>query len=172
MRMDPAGGATARDLLDRWDERDLERVLSEYGEEPFARRIARAVVRARDQGRLETTADLAEVVRLAVPPAARRRRIHPATRTFQALRIAVNAELDHLASFLSAFLRALAPGGRAAVLTYHSLEDRLVKRAFRDAANRGEAEDLTRKPLVATDEEVRENPRARSAKLRAVRRAA
>jgi 16S rRNA (cytosine1402-N4)-methyltransferase len=172
MRMDPSAGLPAAELLAAWDEAELEEVLREYGEEPFARRIARAVMRARDEGRLSSTADLASAVASAVPPKVRHRRTHPATRTFQALRIAVNGELDHLRAFLARFGEALAAGGTLCILTYHSLEDRLVKRAFRAAAALGLVSDLTRHPLRPGDAEVAQNPRARSAKLRAVRRVA
>jgi 16S rRNA (cytosine1402-N4)-methyltransferase len=171
MRMNTTTGPTARDLLEAWDETDLERALREYGEEPFARRIARSIRRARDEGALNTTADLAAAVARSVPPKVRYGRIHPATRTFQALRIVVNDELGHLQGFLGRFAEALQPGGCAVVLTYHSLEDRLVKRAFRAAARRGEVIDLTRRPIRPSEAEVEENPRSRSAKLRAVRRA-
>jgi 16S rRNA (cytosine1402-N4)-methyltransferase len=172
MRMDPGAGPPAADLLAAWDEGELERILREYGEEPFARRIARAILRARDEGQLSSTVDLAIAAASAVPAKVRHRRIHPATRTFQALRIAVNNELDHLQAFLERLGEALAAGGTLCILTYHSLEDRLVKRAFRAAAAGGLFSDLTRHPLRPGDAEVAQNPRARSAKLRAVRRIA
>lgn len=163
---------TAMDVLLGLDEEELESVLREYGEERFARRIAQALVRARDAGSLRTTRELADVVYHSTPPKARFGAIHPATRTFQALRIATNRELDHLEATLATLPRALAPGGTAVVLTYHSLEDRLCKRAFRASAKLGEVVDLTKRPLTPSLAEVEANPRARSAKLRAIRRAA
>ena len=163
---------TAMDVLLGLDEKELESVLREYGEERFARRIASCLVRARDAGTLKTTRDLEQLVYQATPPKARFGPIHPATRTFQALRIATNRELDHLAATLASLPGALSPGGTAVVLTYHSLEDRLCKQAFRAAAKRGEVTDLTKRPLRPLEAEVDQNPRARSAKLRAIRRTA
>ena len=163
---------TAKELIGELDEEGLEAILSNYGEERFARRIARSILRARDDGELETTQQLASAVVRTLPPANRYGHVHPATRTFQALRIAVNRELEHLEKFLSTFVAALGPGGTCVVLTYHSLEDRLVKHAFRGAHKRGEVIDLTKRPLVPSEAEVLRNARARCAKLRAVRRAA
>jgi 16S rRNA (cytosine1402-N4)-methyltransferase len=175
MRLDPGEGETAADLLRRFNERDLADLFWEYGEERFSRRIARRLVEARRTRPPETTEELAELVRRCVPRPPRkggRRRppIDPATRVFQALRIAVNDELGALDRFLAALPGCVRPGGRAAVISFHSLEDRRVKRAFRD---RAVWEEWTRKPVQADEEEVRRNPRARSAKLRAaVRRPA
>lgn len=182
MRMDVTAPRTAGDVVNGYDERTLARVLSEYGEERFARRIARAIVAARP---LTNTVELADVVRAAIPAAARRTGGHPATRTFQALRIEVNDELEALASVLPQAIDRLAPGGVCVVLAYHSLEDRLVKRAFADAG-RGcvcppdlpvcacgrtpLVEHLVRRPERATADEVAANPRASAARLRAVRR--
>jgi 16S rRNA (cytosine1402-N4)-methyltransferase len=167
MRMDPTGGPTAAEYLAGAPEKDLERVLREYGEERFARRIARRIVEERRKHPVETTAELAALVSRAVP---RSGRIHPATRTFQALRIAVNGELDRLDAFLERAPAALAPGGRIAVISYHSLEDRRVKRAFLEGEKSGVLRRLTKKPVTPTEAEIRENPRARSAKLRVAER--
>jgi 16S rRNA (cytosine1402-N4)-methyltransferase len=176
-------GPTARDLVNQATEGELETILREYGEEPEARRVARAVVRARRTQPIDTTRQLAEVVRGAKRPVYGEERIDPATRTFQALRIAVNEELDAIGELLDQAVRLLDTGGRLVVISYHSLEDRIVKNRFRDMA-RGEVdpvtgrtlgetrilEVLTRKPLRPTEAEVGANPRARSARLRAARR--
>ncbi len=182
MRMG-AEGETLHDLLRRIDERELARILREYGEEPFARPIARAVKRAVSAEEGLDTARLAEVVGAAVPRRAWPRKIHPATRTFQALRIAVNDELGALAAWLDGLPTLLAPGGRAAVISFHSLEDRRVKEKFRALAQactcppdlpvcacgaKAGFVPVTRKVVVASEAEVARNPRARSAKLRAV----
>jgi 16S rRNA (cytosine1402-N4)-methyltransferase len=170
MRLDPTAGEPASALLRRLSERDLADLIWRYGEERFSRRIARRIVEARRHAPLETTEELAELVRRCVPrPSGRRRKppIDPATRAFQALRIVVNDELGELESLLKILPACVRPGGRAAVISFHSLEDRLVKTAFRD---RSLWESLTRKPVQAGEEEVRDNPRSRSAKLRAARR--
>jgi 16S rRNA (cytosine1402-N4)-methyltransferase len=173
MRLDPHGGETAADLLARLSERELADVFWQYGEERFSRRIARRVVEERKRQPLETTEQLAALVRRCVPrpPRGSRRRpaIDPATRVFQALRIAVNDELGALDRLLAVLPGCVKPGGRAAVISFHSLEDRRVKLAFR---RREVWEVLTRKPVVAGEEEVERNPRARSAKLRVARRLA
>jgi len=182
MRMSDEG-PTARDLVNEATEGELETILRDYGEEPEARRVARAVVRARRTQPIDTTRQLAEVVRGAKRPVYGEERIDPATRTFQALRIAVNEELDAIGELLDQAVRLLDTGGRLVVISYHSLEDRIVKNRFRDMA-RGEVdpvtgrtlgetrilEVLTRKPLRPTEAEVGANPRARSARLRAARR--
>lgn len=168
MRMDPEQGEPARVLLRRLSERQLADLFWRYGEERFSRRIARKIVETRRRAPLETTQELAELVRHCVPrPRGRWHAIDPATRVFQALRIAVNDELGALDRFLAALPDCMRPGGRAVVISFHSLEDRRVKQAFRD---RQHWEVLTAKPLQPTEEEVRNNPRARSAKLRAARR--
>ena len=182
MRMSGEGEPLA-DLLRRIDERELARILREYGEEPFARPIARAVKRAVQAGETLDTARLAEIVSTAIPRKAWPRKIHPATRTFQALRIAVNDELGALARWLEALPSILAPGGRAAAISFHSLEDRMVKEGFRSLTRactcppdlpvcacgaKATFAPVTRKPVVAGDAEVAANPRARSAKLRVV----
>jgi 16S rRNA (cytosine1402-N4)-methyltransferase len=173
MRMDTTGGETAADLVARSTERDLADAIYAYGEERFSRRIARAIVEARRAQPIATTGGLAAIVRRALPRRGHMR-IDPATRTFQALRIWVNRELDGLDRFLEAAARRLRIGARLVVISFHSLEDRIVKHTLRalqldrDAGVRV----LTRKPVVPGDDEVRRNPRARSAKLRAAERTA
>jgi 16S rRNA (cytosine1402-N4)-methyltransferase len=170
MRMDQTTGPTAAQLLAGVDEVDLANVIFQYGEERFSRRIARAIVEARRNGAIATTGQLAEIVRRAIPRKGYQR-IDPATRTFQALRIWVNRELEGLDTFLLAASRLLRAGARLAVITFHSLEDRIVKHVFRALAGGEEAiRILTRKPVVPGDAEVARNPRARSAKLRAIER--
>ena len=172
MRMDRSQGPTLADRLVDVDEEDLANVIFQFGEERHSRRIARAIVRRRESARIETTGELAELVRRAVPVRGYQR-IDPATRTFQALRIWVNRELEGLDAFLAEASRRLLAGARLAVITFHSLEDRIVKHTFRALAAAGEAcRVLTRKPIVAGDDEVARNPRARSAKLRAIERLA
>jgi 16S rRNA (cytosine1402-N4)-methyltransferase len=171
MRLDPEGGGeTAADLVARLGERDLADLIYRYGEERHSRRIARRLVEERRRAPVDTTERLADIVRRCLPFPARggRRRssIDPATRTFQALRIAVNDELGELQRLLEALPRCLKPGGVAAVISFHSLEDRPVKLAFKD---RAAWQPLTKKPVEAGEQEVSENPRARSAKLRAAR---
>lgn len=175
MRRDPgAGGPTAADVLRRTPERELADLFFEFGEERFSRRIARAVAARRKRAPIVRTADLAGLVKGAVPRKCWPRTIHPATRVFQALRIAVNRELASLADFLGRFADHLSPGGRVAIISFHSLEDRLVKEAFRDLSAGADKPLtlLTRKPLVPGEEEVHRNPRAASAKLRAARKRA
>lgn len=168
MRMDRAGGgATAAEFLRDLPEAELSRILREYGEERWARRIARRIVAARAVAPLTRTDALADLVAGAIPRRAWPRRIHPATRTFQALRIAVNEELEGLAEALGAVVQGLRPGGRIIVIAFHSLEDRIVKQVLRGSP---EVTVLTKKPVTAGPEEVAANPRARSAKLRAARR--
>ena len=170
MRMDRSQGVSAADVVNRTRESELADLIYRYGEERASRRIARAIVAARERRHFETTAELAAVVRRA---AGRQRRpgLDPATRTFQALRIHVNQELAELGDALTALLETLAPGGRMVVIAFHSLEDREVKQSFRAAAARGFAP-LTKKPLRPGEDEVRRNPRSRSARLRAMERAA
>jgi len=165
MRLDPSRGRSAREFLVKTTEKELETVIRELGEERFSRRIAAAVVRARRERQLpDTTTGLAELISRAVPPPARHGRIHPATRTFQALRIHVNEELKELDELLAHAILLLRPGGRLAILSFHSLEDRRVKLAFRERASGFRA--LTKKPLEPLEQELQLNPRARSAKLR------
>ncbi|HEY0785925.1 MAG TPA: 16S rRNA (cytosine(1402)-N(4))-methyltransferase RsmH [Acidobacteriaceae bacterium] len=163
MRMNPRGGITAEQVVNQADENDLANLIYEFGEERRSRRIARAIVRARP---LHTTAQLAQVVKAAAPPM-NHGGIHPATRTFQALRIQVNGELAEITALLEAAPRLLKAGGRLVVISFHSLEDRLAKDALRAGAQQGIYEVLTRKPVVAGEAETERNPRARSAKLRA-----
>ncbi|PLX93802.1 MAG: 16S rRNA (cytosine(1402)-N(4))-methyltransferase [Desulfuromonas sp.] len=186
MRMDPTRGETAAQLLESLEWRELARIFKEYGEERWAGKIARAIVRCREQQQpLKTTLELAELVRHTVPGGMVPGRIHPATRVFQALRIEVNGELDHVAQGVEQAIRLLKPGGRLAVIAFHSLEDRIVKRIFVAQARRclcppelpicvckhtPAVELLTRKAVKANETEIANNPRARSAILRAVRR--
>ena len=177
MRMDRSGGESAADLVARSTERELADAIFQYGEERFSRRIARAIVEARTGAPVQTTGQLASIVRRAIPlrhsrPGRRSMRIVPATRTFQALRIWVNQELEGLDRFLEAVVRRLRGGARLVVITFHSLEDRIVKHTLRALERREDAavKVLTKKPVVPTDEEVQRNPRARSAKLRAAER--
>jgi 16S rRNA (cytosine1402-N4)-methyltransferase len=186
MRMDPTGGETVAELLDRVEARDLAKILKEFGEVPGAWRLSNRILEAHAAGEVRTTRDLAEVVMSAAPQALRRRKVHPATLVFQAIRIAVNDELGEVDRVLSLIPKSLAVGGTAAVISFHSLEDRRVKWTFREYAGRvrgpllptlGPAPDpefveITRKPLCPTEEEVKKNPRARSAKLRVLRRLA
>jgi len=168
MRMDRSARGTAFELVNRLRESELADLIHELGEEPFARRIARAIARARERAPIQTTTELAEIVRRAAPRS-RRPGFHPATRTFQALRIRVNRELDGLGDALERAAACLRPGGRMVVIAFHSLEDRAAKLAFRSLASRGFAL-LNRKPLRPSEDETRANPRARSARLRALRR--
>ncbi len=163
MRLDPARGEPAAALVQRLHEKELADLFWQFGEERHSRRIARKIVEVRQQEKIETTGQLAELVRRCVPRS-KRHPIDPATRVFQALRIAVNDELGALERFLNALPDCLKPTGRAVVISFHSLEDRLVKRAFRQKEI---WQELTKKPVQTGDEETRNNPRARSAKLRA-----
>ena len=172
MRMDQSRGETAADLLKTVTEEDLANIVFRHGEERFSRRIARAIVAARQAGAIATTGQLAQIVRRAVPKRGYQR-IDPATRTFQALRIWVNRELDDLDRFLADACERLLVGARFAVITFHSLEDRIVKHTFRALAHAGaRLRILTKRPLVPAQAELDRNPRARSAKLRAVERLA
>jgi len=168
MRIDRSDGETAADVVNRLPEKALADLIYAYGEERASRRIARAIVQARERAPIRTTAELAEIVRRAAPRGPRRR-LHPATRTFQALRIHVNRELDGLSEALERIAGCLAPSGRMAVIAFHSLEDRAVKTTFRGLAHRGFAL-LTKKPVRPSEAETRQNPRARSARLRALAR--
>ncbi len=168
MRMNPMSGETAEQVVNHIDERKLADVIYEFGEERRSRRIARAIVRSRP---IQTTTQLVSVISAAARSMKlghhKQDRIHPATRTFQALRIFVNHELDDLKALLVAAPRVLKPGGRLVVISFHSLEDRIVKDAMREGAQRGEYRLLTKKPVTATEEERDRNPRSRSAKMRA-----
>ncbi len=181
MRMDTSAPLTAYEVVNQWSYEELRRILYEYGEERYAPAIAKAVVRTRETRAIETTLELVDVIKGAMPPAALREKQHPAKRSFQAIRIAVNGELDALPPMLKAAVDFLNPGGRLAVITFHSLEDRIVKRAMQDMARgctcppefpvcvcgkKPKIKLLTRKPIVSGTAELADNPRARSAKLR------
>jgi len=183
MRMDTSSGETAADLMNRLPEQELERILLEYGEERWAKRIASFIVNERTEAPITTTFRLVDIIKGAVPKAKWDERIHPATRTFQALRIAVNSELDSLEQGMRAAIDLLKPGGRGVIISFHSLEDRIVKHIFREYAEgctcprqlpvcvcgkQPRVKVLTGRPVTATETETNDNPRARSAKLRAV----
>jgi 16S rRNA (cytosine1402-N4)-methyltransferase len=172
MRMDQSTGLTAAELVNSAREHELADLIFQYGEERYSRRIARAIVREREQGPIETTGTLASIIAGAVPSVYRRGRIHCATRTFQALRIAVNQELAGLAPSLHDAADLLAPGGRMCAISFHSLEDRIVKHEYRALTQKPDLgfSLLTKKPILPTEEECRTNPRARSAKLRVAER--
>ncbi|MGV3616709.1 MAG: 16S rRNA (cytosine(1402)-N(4))-methyltransferase RsmH [Fimbriimonas sp.] len=171
MRMDRSAGEPASALLNRLSPVEIERILWNYGDERWAKAIAKAIVERRRENPLRTTTDLVDAVLAAVPPGARDKRIHPATRTFQAVRIAVNRELEGLEEAIEGAAQCLAPGGCLAVLSYHSGEDRAAKTIFRNLAAEG-WEEIFRKPALPTADEIARNPRSRSAKLRAIRRPA
>src|SRR6266568_8919738 len=166
MRMDTRTGPTAAQVVNEANERELADLIYEYGDERRSRRIARAIVRGRP---VTTTGQLARIV-AAAAPAMKQDRIHPATRTFQGIRIYVNRELDEIRALLEAAPRLLKPSGRLVVISFHSLEDRIAKDCLRDGAHKGIWEVLTKKPFTATEEETDRNPRSRSAKLRAAER--
>ena len=181
MRMDTAAPLTAYEVVNTWSQEELRRILYEYGEERYAPAIAKAIVRARETAPIQTTLELVEVIKSAMPPAALREKQHPAKRSFQAIRIAVNGELDALPPMLRAAVDGLNPGGRLAVITFHSLEDRIVKRALAEQARgctcppefpvcvcgkKPRIRLVNRKPITADGAELSDNPRARSAKLR------
>jgi 16S rRNA (cytosine1402-N4)-methyltransferase len=183
MRMDRSSGVSAADLVNTLPEAELARIISEYGEERWAKRIASFMAKARNEAPIETTLELVDLIKGAIPKAKWEERLHPATRTFQALRIAVNEELKSLEDGLADLLRLLKKGGRGAVISFHSLEDRIVKESFRGAATGctcpkalpicvcgrvPQCKVVTGKPLRATDQEVAGNPRSRSARLRVV----
>ena len=173
MRMDRSADETAADLVAQSSERDLADAIFQYGEERFSRRIARALVEARREAPVDTTGRLATIVRRAIPHRGGHVRIDPATKTFQALRIWVNRELDGLDRFVETAARRLRAGARLVVIAFHSLEDRIVKHTLRALQQRdGLVQVLTKKPLVPSDDETDRNPRARSAKLRAAERMA
>jgi 16S rRNA (cytosine1402-N4)-methyltransferase len=182
MRMDRDNPVSAAVVINEWSEGEIARVLWEYGEEKWSKRIAQFIARAREKAPLQSTSDLVDVIKAAIPASARREGGHPARRTFQAIRIAVNDELGVLERGLEGALQVLKPGGRLAVITFHSLEDRIVKQTFARWANpctcppgmpvcicgkQPMAEHVFRKPVTAGEAELNENPRARSAKLRA-----
>ena len=181
MRMDRSGGLTAHEVVNTWPREELRRILYDYGEERYAPQIASAIVRKREVKPIETTLELVDIIRSAMPPQALREKQHPAKRSFQAIRIAVNDELAAVEKVMGNAIGRLASGGRLCVITFHSLEDRIVKSAMQAAAkgctcppefpvcvcgNRPKVRLVTRKPITSTQKELDENPRARSAKLR------
>ena len=185
MRMDETQRLTAYEVVNRWPESELKRILYDYGEERYAPRIAAAIARRRAEKPIETTLELADIIRGAMPAAALREKQHPAKRSFQAIRIAVNDELAAISDMMSDAADKLKPGGRLAVISFHSLEDRLVKSAIASRENgctcprdfpvcvcgfRQTLKSVTRKPIISGDKELEENPRARSAKLRVAER--
>lgn len=163
-----SGALTAEEIVNSWGEDTLETIIKSYGEESFARRIAKAVVSRRETARIETTFDLVDVIRSAVPAWYRNRKINPATKTFQALRIAVNDEMQALQEGLEKAWQHLETGGRIAVISFHSIEDRIVKHWMREKAKSNVAKLITKKPIVSTRDEILDNPRSRSAKLRVI----
>ena len=185
MRMDTSAALTAREVVNTWSEEELRRILFDYGEERYASRIARAIVRRRAERPVETTLELVECIKGAMPPQSLREKQHPAKRSFQAIRIAVNGELDVLPPMLEAAAKCMRPGGRLAVITFHSLEDRIVKQKLRELATgctcppefpvcvcgrKPQMILINRKPVTASPEELEKNPRSRSAKLRVAER--
>lgn len=161
---------TASDIVNGWTEEDIANVIYGYGEERYARRIAKAIVVARAQKPIMSAAELATIIASAVPVGYRRGRTNPATKTFQALRIAVNNEFAVLEQFIVSAFTALAPGGRLAIISFHSLEDRIVKHSFRTLTHDQSGVLVTKKPITPTFEEVQQNPRSRSAKLRVIQK--
>ncbi len=185
MRMDQSGDYTAQDIVNDYSEEELRRIISLYGEEKFAGRIASHIVKARETKRIETTFELNEIIKASIPAAARRTGGNPSKKTYQAIRIELNRELTVLEDALTDMIDALYPGGRLAIITFHSLEDRIVKNAFRTAENpcicppefpvctcgrKPKGKVITRKPIVAGSEELERNPRSSSAKLRVFER--
>ncbi|GGH26403.1 16S rRNA (cytosine(1402)-N(4))-methyltransferase RsmH [Paenibacillus segetis] len=181
MRMDQTAELTAKEIINEWPEREIAKILFQYGEEKFSRRIAKVIVTKREEGPIETTGQLVELIKEGIPAAARRTGGHPAKRSFQALRIAVNDELGAFEDALHAAIKCLAPGGRVSVITFHSLEDRICKQIFASyvekctcppdfpmcvCGSKGQVKLINRKPLVPSEEELEQNSRARSAKLR------
>lgn len=158
---------SAKEIINQWPSQEIERIIKEYGEERYAWRIADKIAKKRKQKPILTTFDLIEVIREAVPKNYERGRIHPATRTFQALRIVVNQELENLKVALPQALEILSPGGRIVVISFHSLEDRIVKNFFKEKAKEGKIKILTKKPVIPSQEEIEKNKKSHSAKLRA-----
>jgi len=181
MRLDKESGLTAKKIINEYSQANLERIIREYGEEKFAKNIAKKIIEQRKIKPIERTTELAEIINQAIPERYRHQKIHPATRTFQALRIEVNKELENLEKFIPAAINVLNPGGRLAIISFHSLEDRIVKNIFRENArgcicppnfpsclcgHQAKVKIITKKPIVPGTEEIAGNPRARSAKLR------
>lgn len=157
---------TAIDVVNTWEEKNLADIIYGYGEERFSRRIAKGIVEARKKAKIENTSDLVKIIENSVPAAYRRGRLHPATKTFQALRIAVNDELGALKEGLEKGFEVLKTGGRISVISFHSLEDRIVKKFYKEKEREGKARLINKKPILASKEEIKNNPRSRSAKLR------
>ncbi|MDO8530116.1 MAG: 16S rRNA (cytosine(1402)-N(4))-methyltransferase RsmH [bacterium] len=168
MRYSLKSNLTAQTIVNEYPEAEIERILREYGEERFSRQIATKIGHARQSKRVKSTFELRSIIQSAIPPEFRHGKIHVATRTFQALRIAVNKELDNLTAFLPQAISLLYPGGRLVVMSFHSLEDRIVKNFFKDQEHQGIIKVLTKKPITGSEQEVEQNPRARSTKLRAI----
>lgn len=181
MRMDQQAALTAYDIINEWDEEEIAKVIWEYGEEKFSRRIARQIVQYRAKQPVQTTGELVELIKEGIPAAARRTGPHPAKRTFQAIRIAVNDELNAFKEAVADAISVLRPGGRVSVITFHSLEDRICKQVYQELSkgctcppsfpicacgNKATVKVITRKPILPSAEELEANPRARSAKLR------
>ncbi|MFC1720857.1 16S rRNA (cytosine(1402)-N(4))-methyltransferase RsmH [Patescibacteria group bacterium] len=161
---------TAYELVNTWDEENIADVIYGFGDERYSRRIARGIVEARTEKPIKSTFELVEIIKEAVPGRYRNGKIHPATKTFQAIRIAVNDEFGALEQGIESAIERLAQGGRLAIITFHSTEDRIVKRAFRDKKEEGLVTILTKKPIAVSREEIEDNPRARSAKLRVIQK--
>jgi len=168
MRFSSDSDLTAKEILNQWPEKEIENILKEYGEERFAKRIAKKIYEVRKIKSINTTFELVGIIKKSVPKWYQRQRINPATRTFQALRIAVNDELNNLRKFLPQALEILNPDGRLVIISFHSLEDRIVKNFFRKKKRQGLVKVLTKKPVRPDREEIKINPRSRSAKLRAI----
>jgi 16S rRNA (cytosine1402-N4)-methyltransferase len=169
MKKDPdASDLTARDIVNTWEEKTIADIIYAFGEEKYSRRIAKVIVEARKEKSIETTFDLVGILDKAVGRSYRGLKIHPATRTFQALRIATNSELTNLENVIENGFNRLSKGGRMAIITFHSLEDRIVKRAFVSLKEKGYAHIVTKKPIIPSENEIKENPRARSSKLRVI----
>lgn len=159
---------TARKIVNEWDEENLAQIIESYGEERFAKKIAHAIVFSREKKEIETTNELIGIIKEAIPRKYQHGRIHPATKTFQALRITVNDEIESLREGLRKGFETLKTGGRMAIISFHSIEDRIVKNFFREKAKEGEGRLINKKPITPTEEELSENPRSRSAKLRVI----
>ena len=160
------GDLTAREIVNNWDEENIATILWGYGQERFSRKIAKAIVERRKVKPIETTFELVKIIKGSTPSSYHHRKIHPATKTFQALRITVNNELKNLKKGLSSGFNILNTKGRLAVISFHSLEDRIVKQFMKEREEKGEGKRITKKPIIPSDEEISENPRSRSAKLR------
>lgn len=170
MRLDKTQALSAYDVVNTYSEEEIADVLYLYGEERYSRRIARAICQRREEKEIVGSKELADLIFSSVPKEYRYGRIHPATRSFQAIRIEVNGELDRIQRALDGAIRALKKGGRLAVISFHSLEDRIVKHFFREQSDKGEAKLITKKPVTPTEKELEDNPPSRSAKLRVVER--